>query len=179
MVTAQIWMAVPNDPKADPYRPPEKRSAFYRELLRRVSAMPGVQRAAIGSGGSLPMTRARNSFPFTIQGRPADAERVPVAEFAAVTPEYFRTLEIPQVSGRNFSDSDDVNSQKVALIDDTLAHRYWPGEDPIGKQIKAGALNSTAPSNEPSLASSPPSNLTASTRQPCLTFIFRYFRILG
>jgi predicted permease len=144
VVTAQIWMAVPNDPKADPYRPPEKRSAFYRELLRRVSAMPGVQRAAIGSGGSLPMTRARNSFPFTIQGRPADAERVPVAEFAAVTPEYFRTLEIAQVSGRNFSDSDDVNSQKVALIDDTLAHRYWPGEDPIGKQIKAGALNSTA-----------------------------------
>jgi hypothetical protein len=68
-----------------------------------------------------------------------------VAEFAAVTPEYFRTLEIAQVSGRNFSNSDDVNSQKVALIDDTLAHRYWPGEDPIGKQVKAGALNSAAP----------------------------------
>jgi predicted permease len=145
VVTAQIWMAVPNDPNADPYRPPEKRSAFYRELLRRVSGMPGVQQAAIGSGGSLPMTRARNSFPFTIQGRPADAERVPVAEFAAVTPEYFRTLEIAQVSGRNFSDSDDVNSQKVSLIDDTLAHRYWPGEDPIGKQIKAGPINSPSP----------------------------------
>ena len=145
VVTAQIWMAVPNDPKADPYRPPEKRSAFYRELLRRVSWMPGVQQAAIGSGGSLPMGRARNIFPFTIQGRPADVERVPVAEFATVTPGYFRTLEIAQVSGRIFSDSDDVNSQKVALIDDTLAHRYWPGEDPIGTQIKAGALNSTAP----------------------------------
>ena len=145
VVTAQIWMPVPNDPTADPYRPPEKRSAFYRELLRRVSEIPGVQQAAIGSGGSLPMTRARNSFPFTIQGRPADAERIPVAEFAAVTPEYFRTLEIPLVSGRNFSTSDDVTSQRVALIDDTLAHRYWPGEDPTGKQIKAGALNSQAP----------------------------------
>jgi putative ABC transport system permease protein len=145
IVTAQIWMAVPNDPRADPYRPPEKRSAFYRELLRRVSGMLGVQQAAIGSGGSLPMSRARNAFPLTIQGRPADAERVPVAEFAVVTPGYFSTLEIAQVSGRNFTDSDDVNSQKVALIDDTLAHRYWPGEDPIGKQIKAGALNSQAP----------------------------------
>jgi putative ABC transport system permease protein len=145
IVTAQIWMAVPNDPKADPYRPPEKRSAFYRELLRRVSGMPGVQQAAVGSGGSLPMSRARNAFPLTIQGRPADAERVPVAQFAVVTPGYFSTLEIAQVSGRNFTDSDDVNSQKVALIDDTLAHRYWPGEDPIGKQIKAGALNSQAP----------------------------------
>jgi predicted permease len=141
IVTAQIWMAVPNDPNADPYRPPEKRSAFYRELLRRVSAIPGVQQAAIGSGGSLPMTRARNSFPFTIQGRPADAERVPVAEFAAVTPEYFRTLEIPLIAGRNFSDADDVNSQRVALIDETLAHRYWPGEDPMGKQFKAGPVN--------------------------------------
>jgi len=145
IVTAQLWMAIPNDPKADPYGPPEKRSAFHRELLRRVSGMPGVQQAAIGSGGSLPMSRARNSFAFTIQGRPADAERAPVAEFAAVTPEYFRTLEIAQVSGRNFSDSDDVNSQKVALIDDTLAHRYWPGEDPIGKQIKFGPANFQAP----------------------------------
>jgi predicted permease len=138
VVTAQIWMPVPNDPSADPYRPPEKRAAFYRELLRRVSAIPGVQQAAIGSGGSLPMTRARNSFPFTIEGRPADAERVPVAEFASVTPEYFRALEIPLISGRNFTDADIVGAQRVALIDDTLAHRYWPGEDPIGKQFKGG-----------------------------------------
>ena len=145
VVTAQIWMPVPNDPNADPYRPPEKRSAFYRELLRRVSSMPGVQQAAIGSGGSLPMVRARNSFPFTIQGRPTDAERVPVAEFASVTPEYFRALEIPLVSGRNFSESDSTSSQKVALIDETLARRYWPDEDPTGKQVKPGPENSQAP----------------------------------
>jgi predicted permease len=145
IVTAQLWMAIPNDPKADPYGPPEKRSAFHREVLRRVSGMPGVQQAAIGSGGSLPMSRNRNSFGFTIQGQPADAERAPVAEFAAVTPEYFRTLEIAQVSGRDFSASDDVNSQKVALIDETLARRYWPGEDPIGKQIKPGPPNFKAP----------------------------------
>jgi putative ABC transport system permease protein len=138
VVTAQIWMAVPNDPNADPYRQPEKRTAFYRELLRRLSTIPGVQMAAIGSGGSLPMTRARNSFPFVIEGRPADAERVPVAEFASVTPEYFRTLEIPLISGRALTDADLVGAQRVALIDDTLAHRYWPGEDPIGKQFRGG-----------------------------------------
>ena len=141
IVTAQIWMPVPNDPSADPYRPPEKRAAFYRELLRRVSAIPGVQQAAIGSGGSLPMSRTRNSFPFVIEGRPADAERVPVAEFASVTPEYFRTLEIPLISGRNFTDADIVSAQRVALIDETLARRYWPGEDPIGKQFKGGPPN--------------------------------------
>jgi len=71
IVTAQLWMAIPNDPTADPYGPPEKRSAFHRELLRRISAMPGVQQAAMGSGGSLPMGRTRNSFAFTIEGRPA------------------------------------------------------------------------------------------------------------
>ncbi|MGH9745395.1 MAG: ABC transporter permease [Candidatus Acidiferrales bacterium] len=141
VVTAQIWMPVPNDPSADPYRPPEKRSAFYRELLRRVEAIPGVQQAAIGSGGSLPMTRGRNSRPFVIEGRPADAERIPLAEFAAVTPEYFRTLEIPLISGRNFTDSDGVGSQRVVLVDATLAQRYWPNEDPIGKQIKFGQGN--------------------------------------
>jgi len=141
IVTAQIWMAVPNNPDADPYRQPEKRAEFYRELLRRLSAIPGVQQAAVGSGGSLPMSRARNSFPFTIQGRPADAERVPVAEFASVTPEYFRALEIPLISGRNFTDADIVGTQRVALIDDTLARRYWPGEDPIGKQFRGGPPN--------------------------------------
>ena len=145
IVTAQIWMAVPNDPKTDPYRPPEKRSAFYRELLRRVSSIPGVRQAAMGSGGSLPLGRTRNTFPLTIQDRPADAERTPVAEFASVTPEYFSTLEIALISGRNFADSDDISAQKVALIDDTLAHRYWPNEDPIGKQIKAGPVNSPLP----------------------------------
>lgn len=141
VLTAQFWMPLPNDPSTDPYRAPEKRSAFFREVLRRVSGLPGVSDAAIASGNSLPMSRARNSGPFTIQDRPADSERTPVAEFASVSPEFFHTLHIPIISGRDFADSDIVGSLRVAIIDQTLAQRYWPGEDPVGKQFKPVPAN--------------------------------------
>ncbi|MGH9713359.1 MAG: ABC transporter permease [Candidatus Acidiferrales bacterium] len=143
VVTAQIWMGVPNDPNTDPYRTVPKRAAFLHEILRRVSSLPGVEDASIGGGGSLPMTHARNSFPFTIEGRPAESERAPVAEFAAVSTGHFRTLQIPLLSGRSFTDSDDDQAMRVALVDQTMARRFWPGESPIGKRLKAGVIQST------------------------------------
>jgi putative ABC transport system permease protein len=145
VVTAQIWMGIPNDPKTDPYREVPKRAAFHREVLRRVSTLPGVEEASIGGGGSLPMLHARNAFPFTMEGRPADSERAPVAEFAAVTPGHLRALQIPILSGRNFTDSDEDKALPVALIDQTLARRFWPGEDPIGKRLKAGPVQAPNP----------------------------------
>jgi putative ABC transport system permease protein len=145
VVTAQIWMGIPNDPKTDPYREVPKRAAFHREVLRRVSTLPGVEEASIGGGGSLPLLHARNAFPFTMEGRPADSERAPVAEFAGVTPGHFRALQIPILSGRNFTDSDDDKALPIALIDQTLARRFWLSEDPIGKRLKAGPVQSTNP----------------------------------
>jgi predicted permease len=140
VVTTQIWLAVPNDPKNDPYGNVPKRAAFLREVLRRVTALPGVQEASIGGGGSLPMMHSRNAFPFTIEGRPAESERAPVAEFASVTPKHFDTLQIPLLSGRNFTDADDDTATPVALIDQTLVRRFWPNESPIGKRLKAGPI---------------------------------------
>jgi len=145
VVTAQIWMAVPNDPKMDPYGPVPKRAAFHRELLRRLSALPGVQEASIGSGASLPLLHARNVLTFAIEGRPADSERAPVAEFSTVTPSFFQTLQTPILSGRNFTDSDDDAAMPVALVDETLARRYWPGENPIGKRLKTVFIRGTNP----------------------------------
>ncbi|MGB0035289.1 MAG: ABC transporter permease [Candidatus Acidiferrales bacterium] len=145
VITAQIWIPVPNDPSTDPYRPVDKRAAFYGEVLRRVSALPGVQEAAIGAGNCLPMARARNSFPFTIQGRPADSERTPVAEFTAVNSTYFHALETPVLSGRVFADRDDSKVQPIVIIDETLARRYWPNQDPLGQQLKPGPVQSQAP----------------------------------
>jgi predicted permease len=136
VVTAQIWMPVPNDPSTDPYRPPEKRAAFLREAVRRVSAISGVEGVAIGASNSLPMGSARNGFPFVIEGRPADSERSPVAEFAGISPNYFEILGTPLIQGRVFLDSDEPKSQPVAVIDQTLANRYWPGEKPLGKHIQ-------------------------------------------
>jgi putative ABC transport system permease protein len=139
IVTAQIWMPVPNNPAADPYRTPEKRGAFLREVVRRVALIPGVESAAIGGTNSLPMGGGRNGFPFVIEGRPDDSRTTPVAEFAGVSPNYFEVLRTPLIRGRVFLDSDEPKSQQVAIIDQTLANRYWPGQDPLGAQIQFNA----------------------------------------
>jgi predicted permease len=146
VITAQIWIPVPNDPKTDPYRPIDKRAAFLMEILRRVSALPGVEEVAIGGTNSLPLAAARNGFPFTILGRPTDSERAPIAEFASVTPDYFGVLKVPLLAGRDFAESDTAKSQPVVLIDQTLQRRYWPHEDPLGKQITFGGRPGTNPS---------------------------------
>ena len=145
VVTAQIWLSFPNDPSQNRYLTVPKRAAFMREVLRRVSGLPGVQEASIGGGGSLPLARSRNQTSFTIEGRPADSEHSPVAELAAVSPGHFRVLEIPILSGRNFTDSDDDKALPVAIVDQTLARQYWPNENPIGKRIKSGPIQSTNP----------------------------------
>jgi putative ABC transport system permease protein len=145
VVTAQIWLSFPNDPSQNRYLTVPKRAAFMREVLRRVSALPGVEEASIGGGGSLPLARSRNQLSFTIEGRPADSEHSPVAELAAVSPGHFRVLEIPMLSGRNFTDSDDDKGLPVAIVDQTLARQYWPNENPIGKRIKSGPIQSTNP----------------------------------
>ena len=145
VVTAQIWLSFPNDPSQNRYLTVPQRAAFMREVLRRVSALPGVEEASIGGGGSLPLARSRNQLSFTIEGRPADSEHSPVAELAAVSPGHFRVLEIPVLSGRNFTDSDDDKALPVAIVDQSLARQYWPNENPIGKRVKSGPIQSTNP----------------------------------
>jgi predicted permease len=149
VLTTKIWLAVPNDPSKDPYGPVEKRAGFLKEVLRRVSGLPGVEEASIGSANSLPMNAARSQFPFIIENQTAESERTPVAEFAAVSPSYFHVLNAPLISGRVFSDADNSTGQQVALINETLARRYWPDEDPIGQHIQLVGRRGQAPSKSP------------------------------
>src|SRR5580693_5640607 len=138
LTTVQIWIPVSNNPATDPYALQEKRAAFLMEVFRRVSALPGVEQTTISGNDTLPMNSGRNYSPFSIQGRPADSERSPVADIAVVDTEYFRTMEVPLVTGRNFTVSDTNKTQTVGVIDQTLARRYWPGENPLGQQVKFG-----------------------------------------
>jgi putative ABC transport system permease protein len=138
LTTAQIWIPVSNDAAHDPYALEEKRAAFLQEIFRRVSVLPGVEQLTISGNDTLPMNSGRNYSPFSIQGRPADSERNPIADIAVVDSEYFGTMEVPLISGRNFNALDTNRSQTVGVIDQTLAHRYWPGENPIGQQVKFG-----------------------------------------
>ena len=138
LATVQIWIPISNNPANDPYSVEEKRADFLLELSRRVSALPGVDQASISGNDTLPMNSGRNYSPFSIQGRPKESERGPVADIAVVDKEYFRTMEIPLITGRNFTDSDTYKTKPVAVIDQTLARRYWLGQNPLGQELKFG-----------------------------------------
>jgi predicted permease len=136
VLTTKLWLPFPNDPSEDAYRAVDKRAEFLREVLRRVSGLPGVQEASIGSSNSLPMNGARSAFRFSIENRAAEAGRTPVAEFSPVSPSYFHVLKAPLINGRVFTEADNSKAQQVALINETLARRYWPDGDPVGQHIQ-------------------------------------------
>ena len=138
LATAQIWIPISNNPANDPYGVEEKRADFLLEVFRRVSGLPGVEQASISGNDTLPMNSGRNYSPFSIEERPAESERGPIADIAVVDTKYLRTMEIPLLTGRNFSDSDTYKTQPVAVIDQTLARQYWPDESAIGQQVKFG-----------------------------------------
>jgi len=138
LATVQIWIPISNNHANDAYSVEEKRADFLLELSRRVSALPGVDQTSISGNDTLPMNSGRNYSSFSIQGRPTESERGPVADIAVVDKEYFRTMEVPLMSGRNFTDSDTYKTKPVAVIDQTLARRYWPGQNPLGQELKFG-----------------------------------------
>jgi predicted permease len=136
LTTVQIWIPISNNPANDPYSVEEKRADFLLEVFRRISALPGVEQASISGNDTLPMNSGRNYSPFSIQGRATESERGPVADIAVVDSQYFHTMEVSVISGRNFTTLDTYKSQPVAVIDQTLARQYWPNENPLGQQLK-------------------------------------------
>ena len=117
------------------YSEKESRVELTQQLLERVRAIPGVERAALLS--SFPLERGYN-MAVTVDGR--DDEAVSV-EWRSVTPDVFETLRIPLVRGRAFSDADRAGAARVTIINEAFANRFWPGESPIGKQIAIGRYN--------------------------------------
>src|SRR5262249_55443506 len=113
---------------------------FYRDLLGRIQAIPGVRAAATGS--SLPMTGSSGLGPLEIEGRPPVPDpQKPVVENSNVSPDYFRVMEMQMRAGRGFTEQDNENAQNVVAINETLAQRHFAGEDPLGKRILFGSPN--------------------------------------
>jgi predicted permease len=108
---------------------------FYEELLRRVRALPEVESAGLALSGPmspipLPMQVQVQSYA-TPKGQSA-----PTIFYDIVSPDFFQTLRIPLVRGRVFSAFDNQNAPRVAIVNQTMAERYWPGQDPIGKNLQ-------------------------------------------
>lgn len=117
------------------YRVPEKslRPAYYEEILHRVQRLPSVQAAGLATvlplfGGEAVMTIRTIHDNGEVENRQY--------YFRAVSPDYFRAMGIPFKAGRDFTDADASNAPPVAIVNETLARQLWPGENPIGKQLK-------------------------------------------
>jgi predicted permease len=137
VAVASLWLPVPNDPRQFKYGTLPVRRAFIREVLRRAGALPGVTEAAIGNGNSTPLA-GFNSAPFQPEGFAGAPGERPVAETTAVSPAFFRALGVRRLKGREFTEADD-GGNAVVIVDETLARRTWPNQDPIGKRIGTGA----------------------------------------
>ena len=114
----------------------------HRELVRRVESIPGVEAAAITL--TLPMTGYAGT-PVQAAGQPRlKLNERPIAILQTVTPGYFRTLDIPMRGGRGFGLSDTATTPLVAIVNESLARRFWPGQDPVGRHILIGSNPSLA-----------------------------------
>jgi len=120
------------------YSTPQQWTAFSNQLLARLHAQPGLRDSALG--GPLPMDRqGEANFAFTIVGNPPLPPGKPnTADYATVSPEYFRVMGIPLLRGRFFSEQDSPSNPRVAIISEALAQRYFPNHDSIGRQMRFG-----------------------------------------
>src|SRR6476661_6940033 len=143
VVTTNMWLGIPSDPKADPYPGIPGKARFNRELLRRMKAIPGVELAAITS--ALPTTNnnpnAAGSLTlegFAIEDRPVESSQDLQAEKIRISPDYFQVLQTPLLSGRSFTEGDEDGKPLVGIIDESTARKYWPTQDPVGRRVRFG-----------------------------------------
>ena len=120
---------------ANRYSSPAGQINFFQEVLTRIRALPGVDSAGVID--SLPLSSDGGSHqPFSIEGRPVQQmSDQPEVDVRLISPDYLRAMHIPILRGRDLTDADAVGRPGAALISDSLARRFWPNEDPIGRRI--------------------------------------------
>ncbi|MGZ8843909.1 MAG: ABC transporter permease, partial [Pyrinomonadaceae bacterium] len=137
--TLTMEVSLPGLPPSK-YANENEQAAFFEQVVDRLSRLPGV--TAAGAVVSLPLTGAQESTDLFIEGRPKPtAEQRAEADYTVVTPDYFRALAIPLLKGRQLTGQDRKDAPAVIVINEALARRYFPGEEPIGKRISIGFEN--------------------------------------
>jgi putative ABC transport system permease protein len=139
VLTMQLELSGPNFKRGAPI------ITFHDQLLERIRSLPGVQAASTRSYVPIAPDASFALLSFMIEGRPPDPSNRPIAYYNAVSSDFFHTMEIPVLKGRSFDEHDVRKAQNVAIINETIAHRYFSNEDPIGKRI---TLNDENPKEE-------------------------------
>ena len=124
-----VSLSLPNARYADG----PKIAAFQQQLLDRIVALPGVESAGLTS--DLPWTGYDENTGFLIEGKTFAENDTPEARYHRVSADYFRTVGVPLLEGRHFTSADRLGTQRVVLINQSLAERYWPGESAVGSRI--------------------------------------------
>jgi predicted permease len=115
------------------YGKPEQAAAFYKKLLARISILPGVNSAS--AAWWIPLSGSEITFNFDVQERPLPKGQQPIAQLNVVGFDYFKTMRVPLLRGRNFTVRDDRNAPPVMVVSESFAKQFFPGEDPVGKRI--------------------------------------------
>jgi len=113
--------------------------AFFQQIIDRARAIPGVESA--GAAYPLPLSGAEEGLGIGIENRTAPPGEPFIAGGRWVSSDYLKVMGIALIQGREFNESDGANSPRVVMINEAMAHRYWPGEDPIGKRIAFDQVN--------------------------------------
>ena len=131
-------------PQENTYVGPPGHPQFAHDLQEHAGSIPGV--VSVSAVSHLPIGGGNAGRGFVIEGRPDPGpENQPGAGYSVICPNYFRTMGIKLISGREFTERDSLNAPGVIVINEALARLYWPNEDPVGKRIKIGGFNSDNP----------------------------------
>ncbi len=115
---------------------------FYRRLHERLAALPVVEEVALASWFPLGLAGCKGHG-VSVDGYVRPTGENPTYEYAVVSPRYFAVMAIPLVAGRDFTDADDSDAQRVAIVNEHFARKFWPGQDPIGRKFRAGGRERT------------------------------------
>ncbi|HYN85401.1 MAG TPA: ABC transporter permease [Pyrinomonadaceae bacterium] len=126
-------------PSGENFREDRQYTAFYEQVAERVRALPGVE--SVGLINTLPLVKGPTAG-FRVEGRPPlTRDKWAMVNFRSVSPDYFQAAGVPVVKGRAFDARDDASAPRVILVNQSVARRDFPGEEPVGKRINFGATN--------------------------------------
>lgn len=134
-LTLKVWLSEAQYPEV------HQRAAYFRDVVDRVSAVPGV--IAAGGSTTLPVADPETKAAFLVEGRePSQAGEVFFTNHRRVRPGYFKAMGIRLLQGRLLDERDSAEAPRVVVISKAMAERFWPGEDPLGRRVKRGWSNS-------------------------------------